>query len=84
MREALLALPGVTAVFTSPFFHEIVLRFTKPIDLILRELAKHHIQGGYALKETYPELGDCLLVCATETKTAEDITLFAEKLGSIL
>ena len=51
---------------------------------ILHELAKSGIQGGFALTDNYPELGECLLVCATETKTIEDIKLFAHKLRDVV
>ncbi len=79
MQKELLAIPGVEAVFpSSAFFNEIVLRIPQPVDQMLHELAKRHIQAGYALKESYPELADGLLLCATETKTADDISLLAQ------
>lgn len=86
-REALAeltAVPGVSAVFKSPYFHEIVLRLNQPAETILHELAKRRIQGGYALKQDYPELGDCILVCVTETKTSADIKFFAQNLRDVL
>ena len=33
---------------------------------------------------TYPELGNALLVCATETKTEADLQLFADHLARIM
>jgi glycine dehydrogenase subunit 1 len=52
---------------------------------VLRELAELKVQGGFELSQVYPELGECLLICATETKTTEDIeklvTLFASVLS---
>jgi glycine dehydrogenase subunit 1 len=84
MKTELTSIPGVEAVFTAPFFHEIVVKINKSADQMLRELARRHIQGGYALKEIYPELGDCLLICATETKTTEDIKLLAHHLRDVL
>jgi glycine dehydrogenase subunit 1 len=84
LKKALTAIAGVTSVFTSPFFHEAVIRVNKPVDALLKELAKRGIQAGYSLKDTYPELGDCLLVCATETKSSADITTFAKQLEDVL
>lgn len=84
MKKALTNVTGIETVFASPFFHEIVLKINKPTQQVLHELAKCHIQAGYALNEEYPELGDCLLLCATETKTAEDITLFATEMQNVL
>lgn len=80
--KALLAeTDGVELVFDAPFLHEIVVRVNRPVDDVLHALAKRGIQGGYALEQTYPELKNCLLICTTETKTAADIKLLAERLG---
>ncbi len=84
LKKLLTAISGVTTVFNSPYFHEIVVRVTKPVDVMLKELAKRGVQGGYALKDAYPELADCLLVCATETKTTADLTAFAKHLADVL
>jgi glycine dehydrogenase subunit 1 len=84
LQAALLPIPGVKNVFASPFYHEIVLQLSRPVENVLHELAQHHIQGGYALKEAYPELTDCILLCATETKTTDDIALLANQLRAIL
>lgn len=84
LKKALTSVAGVSNVFNTPFFHEVVLRLNKPVDGLLKELAKRGIQGGYSLKTCYPELGDCLLICATETKTAADIQTFAKHLAEAL
>jgi glycine dehydrogenase subunit 1 len=84
LQKALLSIAGVEGVFAGSFFNEIVLHFSKPVEPMLRELAKSRIQGGYSLKSAYPELGECLLLCATETKTPEDIQLFAQQLSDMV
>lgn len=85
MAKELQAIPGVEVAFHSPYFNEIVLHIrNKPVEQLLQELAKQGIQGGYALQNTYPELSDALLVCATETKSLEDIKQFAHTLREIL
>jgi glycine dehydrogenase subunit 1 len=84
LAEKLTAINGVSAVFTGSVFNEIVLRLPQPADRVLAELATFNIQGGYSLQKYYPELTNCLLICATETKTAEDIDEYAEKLGFVL
>ncbi len=85
LKAALAAIPGVNIAFTaSPFFHEFVCQLPKPVAPILHELAKqNHIQGGYALSTAYPEIENGLLVCATETKTSDDIQLFAQRMKSL-
>ena len=42
------------------------------------------INGGYALETHYPELGNALLVCATEMRTKQEIAYYAEVLADCL
>jgi len=86
--EALCAIPGVSLAFQGTYFHEAVLLLSKSasksVDVVLAELAAQGILGGLALAPYYPHLHDCLLVCATETKTPADIEQYARVLKSIL
>ncbi|MES9928346.1 MAG: glycine dehydrogenase, partial [Candidatus Thiodiazotropha sp. 6PDIVS] len=50
----------------------------------LRLLAAHNVLGGYDLKDDYPELGDALLVCATESRSDEDIENYHGKLERVI
>lgn len=84
LRDELVTIKGVTTVFDSTYFHELVIRVPGDADAVLHALAKNKIQGGYSLKHVYPELGDCLLICCTETKTHEDIKLLAQRLREVL
>ncbi|MEJ2509201.1 MAG: aminomethyl-transferring glycine dehydrogenase subunit GcvPA [Gammaproteobacteria bacterium] len=81
--ERLCALPGVTKVFERPIFHEAVLRFELPVADLMRALSAQNIVAGVQLGDDYPELGDCLLVCATETKTEADLDSYADNLERI-
>lgn len=84
MIRELTTIPGIESVFTSPFFHEVVLRINQPVESVLPKLADSGIQAGFALQEEYPELGNCLLLCATETKTKENIQLFAQCFRNVM
>ena len=84
LAERLIAIEGVEAVFKGPFFHEVALRLNQPVSEVLRALAVRDILGGYDLGKDYPELENCLLLCATETKTDEDIAQLAENLERII
>jgi glycine dehydrogenase subunit 1 len=77
-------LPGVRAVFPEPRFHEAVLQLDRPVAPLLESLAAQGIVGGFDLSRDYPELGHALLVCATETRTADDIEAYALALGRLL
>lgn len=80
----LTAIDGVDLVFNRLNFHEAVIRLNKPVQEVLHQLAQQGIQGGYALGSDYPELDKCLLVCATETKTDEDLRAYQAALQNIL
>jgi glycine dehydrogenase subunit 1 len=70
--------------FNRPYFHEAVLSSALPLSRLLRPLYAHNLQPGYALADDYPELADCLLVCATETKTEEDLNLYQDHLARVI
>jgi glycine dehydrogenase subunit 1 len=82
--EKLTAIDGVDAVFNSPFFHECVLRINAPMDDLMREMTAQGIIAGKALLDDYPDLHDCLLVCATELRTEEEMDEFALHLQRIV
>jgi glycine dehydrogenase subunit 1 len=71
-------------LFSGPVFHEQALRISAPVADVLRSLAAHNLLGGYDLAADYPELGNALLVCATEKRTPEEIAAFAQKLDRVL
>ena len=84
LLEALTGLPGVRRVFPLPVFHEAVIGLERPVAPLLERLAARGILGGWDLAEHYPELGPALLVCATETKTPEDIARYRGALDECL
>ena len=84
LAQALAKLPGVSRAFSGPVFHEFVVQLTEPVESVLRSLKAQGILGGFALTRDYPELGDALLVCATETKCDDDLMRYADGLQRIL
>jgi glycine dehydrogenase subunit 1 len=81
---ALTAIPGVRTAFAGPRFHEALLELDRPVAPVLDALARRGIAGGYDASRDYPELGHALLVCATETKTRDDIDRYAVALAAVL
>lgn len=81
---ALTDIDGVETIFTGDHFHEVALRLPKPVHAVLEHLADQGIFGGFDLVRHYPELGNALLVCATETKTAAHIARYADALRAAL
>ncbi len=84
LLEKLSAIAGVKRVFSAHCFHEAVIQIDAPAGEVLRALQAQGILGGYDLSGHYPELGNAILVCATETKTAADLDLYAQQLARIL
>jgi glycine dehydrogenase subunit 1 len=77
-------IPGVRQAFTGPCFHEAVLQLERPVAPLLRALAARGIVGGLDLSGYYPELGHALLVCATETKTTQDLERYRDCLSDVM
>jgi len=75
---------GIAPLFEGPHFHEMALRLDRPVAPVLDALAERDILGGYDLSKRYPELGDTLLVCATETKTDRELEAYAGALDDIM
>lgn len=85
LLQRLTAIAGVTRAFDRPYFHENVIRIEgATVAHVLDRLAEAGILGGYDLSADYPELGQALLVCATETRTAEDIERYAAALRAVM
>ena len=70
--------------FQGPFFHEMALQLSVPADKVLNKLKAQGVLGGVLLEQDYPELKNTLLICATETKTTEDLDKYTEMLQQAL
>jgi len=78
------AIKGVEKVFARPVFHEAVVRLDQPANDVLRAMEAQGILAGYNLTVDYPELGEAILVCATETRAAADIEKYVLQLERII
>ncbi|MEW8483951.1 MAG: aminomethyl-transferring glycine dehydrogenase subunit GcvPA [Candidatus Thiodiazotropha sp.] len=84
LTHALTSLPGVEGLFDGPVFHERVVRLPIAANKALRALAAHNVLGGFDLSDDYPELGDAILVCATELRSESDIESYRSKLERVI
>ncbi|MDO8811500.1 MAG: aminomethyl-transferring glycine dehydrogenase subunit GcvPA [Gallionella sp.] len=75
---------GVKCLFSAPHFHEVVLHLPGSSARVLNSMAGQGISGGFDLQPHYPQLGNAILVCATETKTDEDLQRFVAALRHAL
>ena len=83
-HRRLTAIDGIERLFDGPYFHEVALRLDRPVAPVLAALAARNILGGYDLSASNPDLGNALLVCATETKTDVDIDAYVSALVEIM
>jgi glycine dehydrogenase subunit 1 len=84
LGDMLCGIQGVEPLFDRPVFHEMALRLPAPAKDLLRSLAAYNVLGGFDLGLEYPEIDPSLLVCATEMRTDEEMTSFAQKLARIV
>jgi glycine dehydrogenase subunit 1 len=84
LARAVEAIPGVELVFSAPYFHEVVLRLPADAGSVLAAMSAQGIAAGVPLEPWYPDLKNCVLVCATETKTDADIARYAAVLKTAL
>lgn len=84
LKEKLTAIDGVEPVFNRPEFHETALRLNVPAKDVVSRLSEQGIVAGFDLSVDFPELGNALLVCATETKTEQDLETFANALKDVI
>jgi glycine dehydrogenase subunit 1 len=69
--------------FESPFFNEFVARTNgRSPEQINDALAARKIIGGLSLGRFYPELQNCMLLCATEMSRRQDMDIVAEAFTS--
>jgi glycine cleavage system P protein (glycine dehydrogenase) subunit 1 len=82
--EKICAIDGVEQVFDTASFHETVIKLNKPAKAVLDAMTNDNIIAGYDLSESYPELGDAILVCATEQRTEKEIDQYVMSLTNAL
>jgi len=78
------AIPGVKRLFNAPHFHEVALQIPKSSAFILDKMQAQGVLGGFDLSAHYPQLGNAILLCATETKTDADLQRYVEVLAEAL
>ncbi len=74
---------GVSRRFSGTCFHEVVLNVPVQCKQVCAQLRADGILAGYDLDRDYPELGDALLVCTTETKTRADLQMYADAMARV-
>lgn len=90
LKKLLKEIPNIKILFDHDnFFHEIVVKLNENVnaETLLKNLSLEGIQAGCALRAFYPdhsEFENTLLICATETKTKEDLEKFSKAFASAI
>ncbi len=84
LATALAAIDGVRVHFSAPRFHEVVLHLPADAAMVVDRLAQRGVLAGVPLGAWFPGMENCLLSCATEQRSVEDIRHFAAVLGEEL
>jgi glycine dehydrogenase subunit 1 len=71
-------------VLNDTFFNEFTVRLNKPATEVVQALADKNVLGGVPVSRLTGTDEDLLLVCATETASAEDIQAFEKALKEVL
>ncbi len=73
LAQELAKIPGVKIKYQGHYFHEVVIQFENHFDKLINVFDKANILPGLILEHYLPEQKNCLLICATEKRTLEDI-----------
>ena len=73
---------GAKLKFSAPTFNEFVVEFGPELQPALRKLEEQGMVVGLPLEPHYPQLKDCRLICATETKSRQDLDYLLKGLKS--
>lgn len=83
LKNKLQRLKGFSLRFSSGTYNEFVLECPGPAQELHTKLLEANIIAGLPLGNFYPELENCLLLCATEMNSSESLDHFADQLGSM-
>jgi glycine dehydrogenase subunit 1 len=82
--ERVTAIAGFSRAFAAPVFNEVAIRVPAGSSAagVLAGLEARNILGGLDLGRWYPELADCILMCATELTSDAEIDALAAALAA--
>lgn len=72
---------GIDIPCSGPVFNEFAVRLPGSLESLQKTLDQHGMIGGYDLRCSFPEFGDAMLLCATETNTREEMDAFVAVLA---
>lgn len=83
LAEKINPIKGFNVNTKAPFFNEFIVQCPVPAADVISALEKKGIAAGYDLGLLCPQMKHCLLVCATELRTEQDLKAYADALRGI-
>ncbi|MBI4384775.1 MAG: aminomethyl-transferring glycine dehydrogenase subunit GcvPA [Nitrospinae bacterium] len=83
LKNKLAKLKNHAIRFSGETFNEFVLDCPIPAQTVQEKLLRDKIVAGVPLARFYPEMPNSLLLCVTETNTADEMDRLAEKLADL-
>jgi glycine dehydrogenase subunit 1 len=77
-----LAAAGLRPRFEAPTFNEFLVKATPGFEKTYDRLLDNKIVAGLPLDDYYPALAGCYLICATETKSKDDMDALIREIRS--
>ncbi|APH04419.1 aminomethyl-transferring glycine dehydrogenase subunit GcvPA [Bacillus weihaiensis] len=72
---------GIEVPFNQPIFNEFVVKLSKPVSEVNKELLEKNIIGGFDLGKVDPTLENHMLIAVTEQRTKDEIDTLVKELG---
>jgi glycine dehydrogenase subunit 1 len=83
LKDKLQQLKGFGLRFLADTYNEFVLECPGPAQELHAKLIEANIVAGLPLGNFYPELDNCLLLCATEMNSLESLNQFVDQLATL-
>ncbi len=84
LYDGLTGIKGVHAAFDRPFFNEFTVVLDKPVGAVQKALMEEKFIAGLDLEKYYPLMKNHLLLCATETKTSDNVQAFVAAFKKVM
>lgn len=84
LKSRLEAIPGISMMGHAPIFNEFAVNFGCPYSRVEEHFRKHGIVPGIDLGRYYPQFKDMVLVAVTETKSKEQLDMYAQTAAALV
>lgn len=84
LHRKLVDIPGIEPLFQAPFFNEFAIHLPKPVAALQGQLLDAGVLFGYDLSQSYPQLGDAVLLNVTEMRTKVEMDELVQHVREVI